>query len=321
MIFFVHGEDDFLVNKRRGILQKSFLEHSPEGELFVFDFEDQGTMDAVKKSVSSCASGLFSSKKMIVFLHPFQLEEGAEHFFLDFLQAFVVKNEKDTTLLFVEPGKIKKTNTLVKFLLKHRDTEEVFTKPEARNMNEYIKTRLSSLDAKAQFSREALSLFIVFLGNNTARIETELEKLSTFKPGGIFEKEDVLLLVGSMAENVIFEALDALAQGNRQKALVLFRQELVGSEGVYPLLGLCAWQVRRFLLVRELYDRGMSQPALIATQIKVPPFVVQKILGVVKHFPMTRIKKGLMLLSDFDTALKQGTLDPLVALDLFVWKF
>lgn len=321
MIFFVHGEDDFSVNKHRSVLQKSFIEHSSEGEIFLFDFEDQGTIDTVKKNVALCAPGLFSSRKMLVFLHPFSLEETAEKFFLEFLTDFVTKNETEITLLFVEPGKIKKTHALVKFLLAHCDTEEVFMKPDVKNLAPYIKKELTRIDIQAHFSQEALSLFITFLGNNTARIETELEKLSTFKPGGTFEKEDVISLVGSTAENVIFDALDALGQGNRKKALLIFRREELGSDGVHSLLALCAWQVRRFLQVRELYDRGIVRSADIATQLKIHPFVVQKVLGVVSNFPMIRIKRGLILLSEFDTALKQGNIEPSVALDLFVWKF
>jgi DNA polymerase III delta subunit len=44
-------------------------------------------------------------------------------------------------------------------------------------------------------------------------------------------------------------------------------------------------------------------------------------MAVIQELPLSRLKKSLALLSDIDTALKQGKADPEVSLDLFVWKF
>jgi DNA polymerase III delta subunit len=103
--------------------------------------------------------------------------------------------------------------------------------------------------------------------------------------------------------------------------LFLFHREASGAEGAHPVLAMCAWQARRLLLVREMRDKGMRHAQDIAAETKLPPFAVEKMLGTIDHFPLARIKKGLSLLSDFDTELKQGGRDPLVALDLFIWKF
>jgi DNA polymerase-3 subunit delta len=321
MLLFLHGADGFLVSGRRSVLQKAFAKKYPSGEIFVFDFEDQGTLDDVRHSLSVCEEGLFATRKMVIFLHPFELAETSEKLLLDFLKSFVKKTESEVTLLFVNPGKIKKTEPLVKFLSKHAAKEEVLEKLEARNQSAYIKKVLAGIDPEASFSRDALQLFGASIGVDTARIRTELEKLSTYKPGGVFETEDVALLVSSGAENVIFEALDALGRGDKRRALILFHREASSPEGAHPILSMCAWQARRLLMVREFYDKGILRSSDIASQTKLPPFAVQKMLGTISNFSTPRIKAGLTLLSDFDTQLKTGTLDPHVALDLFIWKF
>lgn len=321
MILFLHGADSFLVNERRSILQKAFARKYPEAEIFIFDFEDQGSSDNVRRSLMACEEGLFTPKKMIIFLHPFELGEASEKLLLDFLKDFIKKTAREVTLLFVHPGKIKKTHPLAKVLIKYADKEEVFEKLEEKNKNAYIKRELAAIDRQASFSREALQIFSVSIGLDTARIRTELEKLATFKPGGVFEEEDIRLLVGSISENVIFEALDALGRGDKKRSLVLFHREASGAEGVYPLLSMCAWQVRRFLLVRESFDKGILRASDIALQTKIPPFVVQKMLGTIHNFSINRIKRGLMMLSRFDMELKRGGINPSVALDLFIWKF
>jgi DNA polymerase III delta subunit len=321
MLFFLHGEDIFRVNERQSVFQKTFAKKYPQAEFFVFDFEDEGSPDGVKRGLASCEEGLFATQKMVTFLHPFVLGQPQEKHLLDFLERFIKKTDTEVALLFVNPGKIKKTHPLAKFLAKYADKEEIIERLEEKNIAAYVKRELAIIDAQARFSPLALELFILSLGVATQNIRTELQKLSTFKPGGVFETEDIRLFVGSAKEVVIFEALDSLGRGDKKRALLLFHREAVGSEGAYPLLSMCAWQARRLLLVREMFDHGIRRTGDIAAQTKLPPFAVQKMLGTINNFSLQRIKNGLSLLSQFDAQLKVGTMDPLVALDLFIWKF
>ncbi|MEK9151723.1 MAG: DNA polymerase III subunit delta [Patescibacteria group bacterium] len=320
MILFVHGEDAFRVNGRRGVMQKAFVAKYPAAEIFVFDFEDQGTTDDVRRALGACAGGLFATRKMAVFLHPFELGEASEKLLLDFLESFTENAGTEVTLLLVSPGKTKKAHPLARFLARHA-REEAFGKLDEKSVADHIRRELASIDAEAGFSREALSVFAASLGTDTARIRSELEKLSTFKPGGVFETDDVTLLVGTAPENAIFAALDALSRGDKKHALFLFHREASGPEGAHPILSMCAWQVRRLLLVREAFDRGMKRVPDVAAETKLPPFAVQQMLGRIDSLPLSRIKRGLATLSDFDTKFKQGGMDPHVALDLFIWRF
>ena len=320
MLLFLHGTDAFSVNRRRSALQKAFVEKYPGADVFVFDFEDNWTIEDVHRALAVCEGGLFAVRKMVVFLHPFELGE-TEKILLDFLADFVKKSETQVTLLFVNPRKTKKTDLLARFLTKHADKEELLEKPEEKNILPYIKRELVALDREASFSREALQMFVAAVKNDTARIHTELEKLVTFKPGGVFEISDIALLSGTVSEQAIFEALDALGQGDRKRAVVLFHREASGRDGAYPVLAMCAWQVRRLLLMREMFDRGIRRVPDISLETKLPSFAVQKMLGSINNFPLARIKQGLSMLSDFDTECKRGGMDPHVALSLFVWKF
>lgn len=321
MLLFIHGEDRFLVNKRRLELQKAFAQKYSDADIFTFDFEDQGTIEDTRRALSACEDGLFAARKMVIFTHPFELSETAAKFLLDFLEGFAHRTTAKTTLLFVHHEKIKKNHKLTHFLEKYADKTETFDKLQEKNAVVFINRELALIDNKSSFSREALRLFSELLGTDTARIVMELEKLAAFKPGSVFETSDVFLLVSTSVEKNIFEALDALVCDNKKRALSLLRREVSGEKGEYPVLAMCAWQVRRLLLVREMFDRGIRSASDIAAQTKLPLFVVRKILGAIKNFPFARIKRGLAMLSDFDIELKRGGMDPRVVLDLFVWKF
>ncbi len=324
MILFLHGDDDFSVSRRRRDLQKAFTEKYPQSEVSVFDFEDQSGLEDLRRAFGACEEGLFAMHKMVVFLHPCVLKDKAEDTLKTFLKE-QAKKKSDTVLLFVEPGKIKKTHPIASFLLKYAGKEEVFPKSDAKDQSLLTKAaerELASVASKMTFSREALHMFVSIVGTDRARMASESEKLAAYKGGsGTVEIEDVILLVEGSKERVIFTALDALARGDRRQALILLNREAEGTEGAYPVLSMCAWHVRRMLAVREAYDRGLRRPADVASAAKLPPFVVQKALQAIGQFPSSRLIQGLALLADLDTDSKRGLLDPLVALNFFVWKF
>jgi DNA polymerase III delta subunit len=320
MILLVHGEDDFLVGRRKRSLQQTFAKKYPEGEIFVFDFEDQGSLASVKQALDACEGGLFATEKMVIFLHPFALHETGEKLLISFLQDQVATLPEHTILLFVHTGKLKKTHPVTKVLLKKMDKEEVCTLPEGARLRQFLKTELSRIHDSVTISDRAIEM-LLSLSGSTARMLGELEKLVLYKGEGVIEAEDVALLLEVPQETNIWKALDALGRGDREQALLLFRKETKKTDQVYQVLSMCAWQVRRLLLIREAFDQGIRTPGEIASYTKLPPFTVQKALPAIQRFSLARMKKGLGLLSEIDTALKQGKADPLVSLDLFVWKF
>ncbi len=321
MILFLHGQDDFLVGRRKRALIAAFTKKYTGADVFIFDFEDQGSTADVKRSLEACEGGLFTSEKIVVFLHPFVLGELAQKMMQRFLQEQATALPEKTILLFVHVGKLKKTDILTKALLSVMDKEEVYDPQEGRALGQMVSKELALLNEAVSFDEVSLAFFLSQTGGDMARTMTELEKLATFKGAGVLTKEDIELLLTMSKEQALWGALDALSRGARKEALFLFRKEADSADGVFALLSMCAWQIRRLLLVREAYDQGIRRPSDVAATTKLPPFTVQKAMAHIEQFPVTRLKQGLSLLSDIDTALKQGKADPEASLDLFVWKF
>lgn len=321
MILFLHGEDSFRVNRRRRELQQAFVKKYPQAEVFVFDFEDQRTSQDVQRAFALAEQGLFATEKLLVFLHPMSLQGEGETLLLEFLKAVKKDSASPATMLFVEPGKTKKTQPIAKFLLKEADKVEVFEKMSEAEAASYVRKELSTLDPKMSFSREALGIFLQVTGGESARIRSELEKLSSFKPGERIEPEDVRLFSDLPSQTTIFDALDCLGRGERGAALRLLASEASRPEGIFPVLSMCAWYIRTMLLVREAYEGGIRRANEVAVKTKLSPFVVRKALPRIGDFPLPRLKQGLTLLAELDTALKSSSLETETALDLFVWRF
>ena len=321
MILFLYGEDSFCVNRRRVALQQAFAKKYTEAEVFVFDFEDRRSLADVREAVSLCEGGLFAIEKLVVMLHPLSLEGEGEKYLLEFHKSFKKDTASKATLLFVEPGKIKKTHRVIKTLLKDADKIEAFEKMSEAEAAAYIKKELKSIDDTMSFSREGLKAFLQVTASDSARMRSELEKLSNFKPGGTIEADDVSVLAAPPLQTTIFDALDDLGRGERGAALRILSAEAAKPEGVFPVLAMCAWYVRTMLLVRDAYDGGVRRAADIALSTRLAPFVVQKALARIEAFPMSRLKRGIALLSESDTKMKTSSMAPQTALDLFVWRF
>lgn len=321
MIIFLHGEDDFLVGRRKQVLLSAFRKKYAGAESFIFDFEDQRTVSDVSRALAACESGLFATEKMVIFLHPFALVEASEKLMIKFLKGQNGQRSDRTILLFVHTGKLKKTNPLTKLLLAKMDKEEVCNALEGKKLENFLAKELCTFNPNVTLNPEALRLFLALTEKDAARQMTELEKLATWKGEGVITAPEVEALLSAPEGNNIFNALDALGRGDRKQALFLFRQESEKGEGVFPVLSMCAWQVRRLLLVREAYDRGIRRSGDIVSATKLPPFTVQKALSTIEHFPLPRLTQGLSMLSDIDTNMKQGKANPEASLDIFVWKF
>ncbi|OGI22107.1 MAG: DNA polymerase III subunit delta [Candidatus Moranbacteria bacterium RIFCSPHIGHO2_01_FULL_55_24] len=317
MIRFISGNDLFLLGRRRRELQEAFLASSPEAELFVFDFEDQGRPEDVNRFFQACEAGLFAAPKMLIAFHPLALAAEAGERLEKFLETAALTERDDVTLLFIEPGNPKKSDPLMKWFAKHAQSE-VLAALEERGQEKLVLEELARLGSGARFSREGLRLFLARAGKDTANLCTELEKLALYRAGEEIRPADVELMVGSDKEDTVFQALDALARGDRGTALLLFRNAAENKEGVLPLLALCAWQLRQFMMVREASDSGLRESGQIAKQTGISPFVAGKALRVTGEFPLARTRRGLRMLAEADQEIKRGDTDSLLALDLFI---
>ncbi len=323
MMYFLHGEDDVRVGERRRELTDGFRKKYPAGEVQIFDFEDNGTPEAIRLACSACDPGLFSVPKLVIWLHPCTPKEG-ETALKEFLTRFAKENPKDISLLAIVPGKIKKTHPVAATLLKKADRTEALMPLTGAALEQHALSVLAGFDAKLSIGRPALASLLKAVGNDAFRLKQELARLAAYRGTGMITSEDVAVFLRPSAETTVFQALDALSRGERERALVTFAQEQAGddrSDAVYGLLSMCAWQVRRLIQIREAYDQGNRESGSIARVTKLPPFAVQNALRSIDRLPLDRLIAGLSLLADMDAALKIGELDPGVALDTFVWKF
>jgi DNA polymerase III delta subunit len=325
MILLLYGEDAFRSREKLNELKGAYLKKNPDGSGFFefrFDAGAEGADARVADLIASLETGgLFATKKLVAIRGALGASEMVRKPLLDFLDRDVDRIEKDadTVAVFWEEGVPKKTNKLFRLLDGKAERKQHFESLQGVKLEQWAVKRLQS--SGATIGRPALQRLLLETGSDLFRLEGELAKLANFVEGRTIAEADVDALLAGSVKATVFEALEALSSGQKARALKLFADQVAKGENALYLLSMCAWQLRNLLRVADAYSQGLRAAPLLAKQLKLHPFVVQKLLRQVPSFPLDRLKKSFALLTDLDVRSKSGALDPKLALDLFVVKF
>ncbi len=137
------------------------------------------------------------------------------------------------------------------------------------------------------------------------RLVREAEKLALYVGDGTATREDVEKLCPPDVQSNIFAFVDALAAGERGRAIELL-EALVGTGE--PPLRLTFMVRRQFRLVaraRALFERGVPQPE-VARELKVPPFVARKLSEQLRKLDERDLERALATVLELEGGLKGG---------------
>lgn len=114
--------------------------------------------------------------------------------------------------------------------------------------------------ADIRIDAAALRHFIALVGNDSARIVNEVEKLATAAlPGTAITQDLIDGLVPNSRELTNFELTDTLVGKNKMSSMSILRKLL--EDGAEPLmiLGLISYNFRRLLTAKDLMKRGSDR--------------------------------------------------------------
>lgn len=318
MLYLFSGTDTFRMLERIKALEQEFMHAEPGGQKLLIDIEEQWDESTRSLLVSTLSLGLFATPYIVVIRGAEILEDKEGKWLVETLKQ---KDEFMTVIVSFEPGTKKKLPKWWGMLVEGSGVkEETFGEVSARECEQYIDTVLKNFDPAFSIEPKAKTFLALNFVQDIGRLTQELHRLILSAADNKITILQVEESITPTREAVTFQALDALIQGNRARAIALFRREEREPDAPFALLGLCAWQVRRLIAIKELAEKGKNA-ADIARELKTSPYPIQKTLPMTSRFSFERLRRALTLLADFDLALKTGRLKPGVALDLFIWKF
>lgn len=308
MKYLLFGDDTLALRFRKRELLEDFSRNYPGGHMLIFDFsaQEKGTLEKLEEEVSPA---LFETPKILVI-------EGVESLYTTHPERIenLFTAPTPASLIFVEPTKLTKTNPFFTVAKKYTDEESYDLKK--RDLGKFVESLQEKLGGK--LDAQTLSAIRERSGKDDELALQNIQKVLTYTQGSKPSSAELDALVPAPLETKVFDALDALVGGQKERALTLFHRILI-EEDIFRIFPLCAWQIRQMLLVTEGKEQFGDQKEKIAKESNMHPFVVQKILRVLPNFPRTRLARGLRMLSDLDVDLKLSRKTPEGALQYFVF--
>ncbi|MDE3090813.1 MAG: DNA polymerase III subunit delta [Chloroflexota bacterium] len=246
-----------------------------------------------------------------------ETEEEANPVLAKDLKEYLTRLPEMTRLVFVETKSLAKNNPI----LKHAEGEKgkavvkEFAEPNARALPKWIQDR-----AKAKggtIDAAAVAELAAHVGADLRLLDTEIDKLMTYRRGQTIRPEDVRALVASVQEADVFALVDALGHRETGAALQLLHAQLDHNAAPMYLMSMIVRQFRMLLQMKDLAARGLTLTAA-REQLKLHPFVAEKTWNQALNFTLPQLDTTYQKLLDTDIAIKTGRSEPVVALDVLI---
>lgn len=331
MIIFIYGPDNFRSRQKLRELKAKFKK-DVGGDADSIALIDGEKADLMTINNATSASSLFVRRRLVIIENI--LANKSKAFLDEVAKLFSKKKEgnsaEDNIIIFWDQcdGEKIKSNPLFKFLAKQKFIY-FFKELSNSEVSEWIRSRTEELGLKIE-PRAAMALGGIF-ATDLWSIESEIKKIAHYKQakqGELFKDgggeltivlADVEKLVRGKTDANIFALTDAISQRRKPLALDLLEKEMAAGTNEQQLLFMIQRQFRILLQVRQALDSGYSQRKII-TDLKLPPFVVQKALAQVRNFSLEFLKKIFSHLVKIDQKIKTGKTNLLTAIDLLIAK-
>ena len=221
----------------------------------------------------------------------------------------------ETTLLLLSDGPLNANNSLLRSLSPVCQVEERAA-PRGEQLARWIKE--TSESKGAAISPVAIRSMADLVGSDLWTLDQELEKLSLYANGREIGEDDVRLMVSQVREASIFEAVDAMIDGRSQVALRLLAQ--LRDDGREPqyIIAMVERQLRLLALAQDSIERQLPQNELKRALGTSSDFVVRKTMDQARRHSRQDIAWRYDRLLEADLSIKQGRVDPDLALELLV---
>jgi len=326
MIILIHGEEEFL---RAEAVRELKTALTPPEMADLNTTRLDGQRIALRDLQQACDTVPFLASRRLVIVDSLlsRLAGGSERKrgpaqegYLRGLVAYLDRVPESTDLAFVEEKSLGRGHPVLQRLqaLEREDRARIVLCAPKRGNDLIVWVEARAQAKGGQITRDTTHELIRIVGDDLRLLDQELEKLIAYTAGErAIRPDDVRLLVPEARQANIFHMVDALGQGNGRRAMALLHRLL--DEGAAPLyvLAMIVRQYRLLLQVKDLVAQGF-RPQAIARELKLPHFVVDKMLRQARRYSLPQLETIYERLLETDLAIKTGEMEPVLALDVLV---
>ena len=136
----------------------------------------------------------------------------------------------------------------------------------------------------------------------------------------IINNDDIYLLIQESSDDSVFELVSAFLKNDSRKAMKLYYEFINDGMDVSQIVAIIASQIRLLFQVKRLYNEGKSNDEIAKILEFRSVYRVKYLLNDAYLYSENDLVKYLSNLADIDKAIKTGTMDGKVLLELFIAK-
>ncbi len=293
MIYTLVGNKDYVSEEIKRIIKDST-------NIISYDLDEKQIKDAI---LDLNTFSLFGDKIVIVY-NLDKLENSTS--LIEYLES-----SSNNTLILVSYKELDNRKKITKLLKDKTKYKEVFN----YDFNKYVKENLD--DFKMDYL--AINLLVSYCDGNVKRLKSELDKLKLYK---FNEKEitidDINKLVRKGYDSTIFNLIDEINAGNKEKVISIYKELLYENETEEKILYTIANHYRLLYKVK-IKSMSLSDNELVKLY-KLHPYRLTKLKEQCKLVSSDKILSILKELSDIDINMKSGKIDISTGMFLFFQK-
>ena len=225
-----------------------------------------------------------------------------------------VANMPSSTILVLLDDALSYKNGLLKELSPAAEVKN-FPQLKGSELHNWIRERITSSEGK--ISRQAIILLDELVGGDLWNMNNEIEKLLTFAAGNLITEDDIRQVTSYTREANIFAFVDALLEGRRKEAQNLLHRLL--KEGAVPMqiLTMVTRQLRMIVMLKGIHSAEQRNKVMGMFGI-TSSYIFNKVSEQARKSTMESVKNAYNKVLQTDLAIKTGTYDDHLAVDMMV---
>ena len=248
-VTFVHGSDDFLVDRRARVLYNEICDGN--GEIFQFECDQHTILNTLKNAISAISTVSLFDKNDTIWLRSFDIFGNQKFSELEnsmILELINLLSNSHAKNVIISSGNPDKRTRLFKEVFTKFDTIDIDKTLSNNNFKEIVRSFAS--DQSVKIDDDAIDILHEKCGINYRVIEQEIYKLSTYVSGrkDKISSDDVKLLVDDYASENFFEPVEAFFNKNIRTFSRSIKRFFFVNNDARPLIS--ALQSRNRLMIQ-----------------------------------------------------------------------
>lgn len=285
-----------------------------EADIIHYDAE----VTSIQEIVADCMTIPFlMSQKVIIVKNPVFLTASKTNVKHD-VKTFIkyLQSPTDTTVLIIDAvgWNIDKNCEAYKMLFKTANIIDVKELDDVES-KAWVKRGLER--EGATIGDEALNLLIEYLHGDLLRMEQEIVKLASFKPGGRITEEDIKNLVSRNYEEDFYNLVKEILAKNRKKIIEIYQGLSESITDVSSLIGLISKSFIDLYTTAKMVKEGYSQND-IANVFGIKSGRAYYLMRDAQNFSIEALEENVNQIKKLDYQVKNGLIDKKLGLEMLL---